>query len=245
MKRVDARPTPSRRGAICVDYSRRATGQSRPPDLTIYNRSGRLCQTTCNAPPHATGWPYQPMGDIQRADPAARRTALILLGCATLAGAALMIGANQLRPRFEAWLEHYGSRVGLTLVGIAIITLGPLLGFAWYLWSLGRRTVRAGRYPPPGLRVTRDTPVLTGQAARRRGRLAYFFAGLLATTALLFPLLLFALRPVCTPISAEDLREFNVPIERRTDRDLYLKVFQKRNQHWYHCKTWISRQLFF
>ena len=54
-----------------------------------------------------------------------------------------------------------------------------------------------------------------------------------------------ALHPVCVPLSAEDLKGFNVPIEQRTDRDLYLKVFQQRDGRWYQCKTWISRQFFF
>ena len=54
-----------------------------------------------------------------------------------------------------------------------------------------------------------------------------------------------ALHPVCVPLSAEDLTGFNVPIEQRTDRDLYLKVFQQRDGRWYQCKTWISRQFFF
>ena len=54
-----------------------------------------------------------------------------------------------------------------------------------------------------------------------------------------------ALRPVCVPLSAEDLQGFNVPIEQRTDRDFYLQVFQRRDGQWYQCKTWLSRQFFF
>jgi len=57
--------------------------------------------------------------------------------------------------------------------------------------------------------------------------------------------LLWALRPVCVPLSAHDLTQFNVPIEGRDDRDLYLRVFQHRDDGWYQCKTWLSRQFFF
>ncbi|HEV2750111.1 MAG TPA: hypothetical protein VGV12_06245 [Gemmatimonadales bacterium] len=57
--------------------------------------------------------------------------------------------------------------------------------------------------------------------------------------------LIFVLHPVCVPLTAEDLKTFNVPIEQRTDRDFYLKVFQKRDGQWYQCKTWISRFVFF
>lgn len=52
----------------------------------------------------------------------------------------------------------------------------------------------------------------------------------------------FALRPVCVPVNPAG---FNSPIETRTDRDFYLKVFQQRDGQWYQCKTWLSRQLFF
>ena len=53
------------------------------------------------------------------------------------------------------------------------------------------------------------------------------------------------LRPVCVPLTEQDLAQFTVPIEQRTDRDFYLEVFQQRDGRWYQCKTWISRQVFF
>jgi hypothetical protein len=57
--------------------------------------------------------------------------------------------------------------------------------------------------------------------------------------------LAWALRPVCVPLSEEELSGFNVPIEQRTDRDFYFKVFQQKESQWYQCKTWLSRQFFF
>jgi hypothetical protein len=68
---------------------------------------------------------------------------------------------------------------------------------------------------------------------------------LIAVVLVVCGLLAWALRPVCVPLSAEDLRSFNVPIEQRTDRDLYFPVFQKRHGQWHQCKTWLSRQFFF
>jgi hypothetical protein len=53
------------------------------------------------------------------------------------------------------------------------------------------------------------------------------------------------LRPVCVSLSKEDLAQFNVPIEQRRDRDIYLEVFHFRNGQWHQCKTWLSRQFFF
>ena len=57
--------------------------------------------------------------------------------------------------------------------------------------------------------------------------------------------LAFALRPVCVPLSPDSLQQFTTPIEQRTDRDFYLKVFQQRDGQWHQCKTWLSRQFFF
>lgn len=55
----------------------------------------------------------------------------------------------------------------------------------------------------------------------------------------------FALRPACVPLSDEALAQFNPPIDERTDRDFYLRVFQRRDGRWHQCKTWLSRQFFF
>ena len=53
------------------------------------------------------------------------------------------------------------------------------------------------------------------------------------------------MRPVCVPLSAEQLAGFTAPIETRTDREFYMRVFQQRDGRWYQCKTWLSRQFFF
>jgi hypothetical protein len=60
---------------------------------------------------------------------------------------------------------------------------------------------------------------------------------------LVVALVAWMLRPVCVPI--EDLSGFNVPIEQRTDKDFYVKVFQHKDGQWFQCKTWLSRQFFF
>ena len=55
----------------------------------------------------------------------------------------------------------------------------------------------------------------------------------------------FALRPVCVPLSSEQLAGFTTPIETRTDQDFYVRVFQQIDGRWFQCKTWLSRQFFF
>lgn len=84
--------------------------------------------------------------------------------------------------------------------------------------------------------------VYLGRIAHRRNFLKTY-----VSIVSIFILVLVGLifRPVCVPISDEELKSFNVPIEQREDRDFYLKVFQKKNGQWYQCKTWISRFFYF
>jgi hypothetical protein len=65
----------------------------------------------------------------------------------------------------------------------------PLLALALYFWRWGGAIVRAGRFPPPGAEVVRDTPVRRGAAARRQGRLAQGFAAVVAVAAFVLALL--------------------------------------------------------
>ena len=67
----------------------------------------------------------------------------------------------------------------------------------------------------------------------------------IAIIVLIVATAVFALRPVCVPLSREQLAGFTAPIETRTDHDLYLRVFQQVDGRWYQCKTWLSRQFFF
>jgi len=78
--------------------------------------------------------------------------------------------------------------------------------------------------------------------SRRADRQALLGISLLLLSVFL---VYFTLRPVCVHLTSDDLAQFNVPIEQRTDHDFYLKVFQLRGGRWHQCKTWLSRQFFF
>lgn len=67
----------------------------------------------------------------------------------------------------------------------------------------------------------------------------------IATIAIIIGLIIYAFRPVCVPLTDEDLKSFNVPIEQQTSsRDFYLKIWQFKNGKWHQCKTAISRFFF-
>lgn len=57
--------------------------------------------------------------------------------------------------------------------------------------------------------------------------------------------LVFMFRPVCRPIENGEQQAAQYHYSERQDKDFYVKVFQKQEGQWHHCKTWISRQFFF
>jgi hypothetical protein len=90
-----------------------------------------------------------------------------------------------------AWInEDFVFRATLVIAGMMLFASGPPLVLAWFLWRVGSRTVAAGRYPPPGIRLLQDMPVVTGSAARQRGRLLKVFSTSIATAALVIALIL-------------------------------------------------------
>lgn len=113
------------------------------------------------------------MTDVRRAAPAARRQAVLFLVVGTFVGALLIVAFERYRIPLSNWVLAQGAsaqRVKLVFLLLVALLLAPLLAFAAYLWSLGGRVLRAREFPPPGLRVFRNTPVITGGAAISRRR---------------------------------------------------------------------------
>jgi hypothetical protein len=133
------------------------------------------------------------MREIQKADPKARRRAVILFSVAAIIG----LGCILLLERYRGDLENYFVRHSdyllahpeLPAFGLFILML-PIYFFALYLWRFGSSVVREQRFPPAGLAVTRDTPVLSGSAGVRRGRVIQALALLLCGCGLALPLVL-------------------------------------------------------
>jgi hypothetical protein len=139
-------------------------------------------------------------GELHKGDPRVRRLALMIVGAGALAGAVLITLAGELRPAFDDWVRRdLDTRVRIVMAAMVILTSGPLLGLAWYLWRLGREIVQAGRYPPPGMRVMHDTPVVSGNAAARRGRLLQAAAAMLGAGAVVLAALIWRLLSLLTP----------------------------------------------
>jgi hypothetical protein len=139
---------------------------------------------------------------IRKADPGARRRALLLVVAGTFIGAALLIGFERYSTRLRDWLSSepaelaYRVKVASAFV-VALISV-PLLALAAYLGRLGTTVVRAQEFPPPGYRVFRDTSVVVGSAAIFRGRGLQVLAAFLAVGAATVAVMLWRLARVLT-----------------------------------------------
>ncbi len=106
--------------------------------------------------------------EIVRADRRWRRRLMLILAVMVLTGI-LLIGWGV--PALDAFLDTADSttiRRGMDLF-MAVMALLVILP-AGRLWQVGQRVIRTAQYPPPGVRVLRDTRRLGGAAACRRGR---------------------------------------------------------------------------
>ena len=129
---------------------------------------------------------------IQRADTEARSKA-IRLAVIGIAGAALLAALlTALEHDITAWIErHVVDLVDTpgTLTLLLGIVMLPLLAMSVYVFREGSRIVRARRFPPPGQQVIKDTPIIEGNQAVRRGRAIQLIALLMAAISLAMPLL--------------------------------------------------------
>ncbi len=134
-----------------------------------------------------------PLGDAMlRADPQARRGALLALA------AVLVIGVVTIAwglPAATDYLKRQPPAEALRILQwLALAAFVPMIPFGYFTWRHGQRILASGQFPPPGTRVIVDTPIVTGRAARARGAalrtLAVLLAVLGAAGAVIVPLLL-------------------------------------------------------
>lgn len=114
------------------------------------------------------------MSDVRQGNPRARsrelRLALIIFVLGLLAVVLYLAQQDTL----IAWLlSHTGTITNypwLVLI-VMLLLMSPLIVFGGYLMQIGNRVLASEEFPPPGLVVARDTPVLRGADAVQRARL--------------------------------------------------------------------------
>ena len=131
------------------------------------------------------------MPDIQKADPNAIRVAVAIVASATLLGIVAINVTDGFRSELAAWVrQDVGRRVPMVIAGVTLLTVGPVLGVAGYLWCFGQRMIRTQRYPPEGFRMIRDTPIVTGHSAIRQGRVVTGLAAGIGVAGMLLAIVL-------------------------------------------------------
>ena len=96
---------------------------------------------------------------------------VVIFGAAI--GALLLAGFEELRQPFHDWLmsnpAEAAQRVKIAIYVSAVVLCAPVIAASVYFWLLGAKVLRAQQFPPPGFRVIRDTPVVSGSGAVTRG----------------------------------------------------------------------------
>lgn len=129
------------------------------------------------------------MQEMRKADPAARRNAVLTVVLGAVVGTLLIVGFNRYASSLRDWIESEPSeaprRLRLVFLLGATLLSAPLVVFVVHLWSIGARVLRAQEFPPPGYRLIRDTPVIGGRSAVLRGRAFLILAIVLGVTSAL------------------------------------------------------------
>jgi hypothetical protein len=133
------------------------------------------------------------MAEIQKADDGARRKAMLALTIVGLFGALTIVAFEQNISALDQWLRaepsQTASRAQLMLWVLCALVELPLVALGFHLWFFAKRIFEGERFPPLGAAVVRDTPVLHGAAARRRGRIIQALAVSVALSAILGPVI--------------------------------------------------------
>lgn len=105
---------------------------------------------------------------VIRADKAYRNKVLVLLVLLVSLGT-LIIGWGL--PWMQEDLRSRNPEEALQFMKVALVLLFlGILPMALTLLSFGRKIISTERFPPPGVRVIRDTELLEGERAKQRGR---------------------------------------------------------------------------
>ena len=131
----------------------------------------------------------EPAQEIQPANHYAR-IALVVVAVAFILVAA--IGAPYLE-RLNEWIgdepDKALERVDTMIAWLAVLSI-PLLFVSVFTCRSGLRALASERFPPRGMWVVVDTPVVTGRTARFRGRMMFFAGLLMGIIAVGFPVAL-------------------------------------------------------
>lgn len=128
--------------------------------------------------------------EIQPADPGARKRALWTLFAILVLTGTAAIAFHFYGGRVERWAQdqllELANRPQILFL-LAFVLMIPLAGASIPVFRQASKIVKSERIPPPGAKVLKDTPVITGKKAIRQGRGLQIMAVLMALFGLLVP----------------------------------------------------------
>ena len=117
---------------------------------------------------------------IQKADPRLRKKLVVVIVIVAVVGIICQMVLQSYMPLITKWVledpKQIRLRIRIVFMSLAAVLAIPLLGFAVYLWRLGKKIISSKQFPPPNTRVVRDIPILRGSSASRRGRVIQLIA---------------------------------------------------------------------
>lgn len=130
------------------------------------------------------------MNHIQKADPSARRKAIISLIAGAVAGVGLFLLLDYFVGNVNEWIASnalYLVEHHYLVFLIMLLLVSPILWLSTYLIRFAGKIVKSKRFPPPDTPVIRDVRVLEGKSAVLRGRLLQGLCWIIAIAAGIIP----------------------------------------------------------
>ena len=114
------------------------------------------------------------MSEIQRADPKARRRNTIISIVLLVVFVPLLFWFKPYVKSLEPWISEPGETVERVKFSITLlISIGAvlLILITTITFKFANAVLESNRYPPPSIKVIRDTRIRRDEAARKMGRL--------------------------------------------------------------------------
>lgn len=128
---------------------------------------------------------------ILKADSRLRVQVLALLAVSTIVGVIVIVALQHYLKGIEEMAENEPERAIRQVFNMLRLSMGAggfgLLVFGLHLGKFSMRAVAEKQYPPSGTRVLRDTRILEGDAAKRRGRFGLALSVMLLTIGVALP----------------------------------------------------------
>ena len=133
------------------------------------------------------------MVQIQKADPVARRKAIIGIALGLLVGGLLFLMLEWLLGNVNQWIERHAEFLvehHYIAFLVMLVPVAPVIALSGYLIIYAGRIVKSGRFPPPGTAVIRDVRVIEGRSAIIRGRVVQWLCWIILLSASAIPLII-------------------------------------------------------